>query len=86
MDKTHVKFVVDGVDGRGNAIPTNDKIEIEVSGAEKVQAKSERVEGGKIQISFDTFVRRGSFSVGVLYHGSRIFLFFFFPFYYFCFY
>src|SRR6478609_5193746 len=81
IDKTHVKFVVDGIDARGNKIETKEKIEIQVEGPEKVEAKFERLEGGKIQISFDALVRRGDFSVGVLHRGVRIF--FFIIFYYF---
>lgn len=70
--KTQVKFVVDGVDHAGRAIPLHDKLVIDCEGPEKVEPKYSRVEGGKILVSFEANIRRGSFKVGVKHNGSHI--------------
>ena len=67
-----MKFVVDGVDSAGRAIPVNDKIVVECDGPEKVEPRCTRVEGGKILVSFEANIRRGNFKVGLLHNGTRI--------------
>jgi len=70
--KTLVKFVVDGVDASGKAIPVHDRIVVECGGPERIDPDYSRVEGGKIMISFEANIRRGNFRVGVLHNGNHI--------------
>lgn len=69
--KTVVRFAVDAVDGKGSQIPATERLEIECEGPEQVAPKVER-DGNKILISFETNIRQGEFSVGILHNGKHI--------------
>jgi len=69
--KTTVRFAVDAVDEKGNHIPPNEVVVVECKGAEQVEPEVTKAEG-KILVKFDTNIRRGSFSVGILFQGKHI--------------
>jgi len=69
--KTPVRFAVDPVDEKGNQISPSEKLVIECSGPDQVAPRVSR-EGGKILVEFETNIRRGTFSIGILHQGRHI--------------